>query len=360
MVDWQPFIDFCLKYELMFIIWVQVIFGLLGIGIFYYAFTSRKNPAKQGHPEYFINEFIVGVLFFLAIFTYPFIFNQYLPSAAVRAQVYFHIWDSITVNFICYGTHVLIGNYRKKKKGLKFTREEFNTQFCKDYDDSLWADLQRKWLHALPPVLGLVLLLIARYFEPFLESQGWTSELLVVFMIFSVGIHFLVILTEADLQRFLAMNSLTLFAVEWMSHALRPKELETPTSATIMVLSQLVFLFAPFPVFFTVIWITALSDATASLVGKSFNKLGWAKHKIGNSPKTYAGLIGGCLMTFIIPFLINWLIPFEGASLLLILGMAIAATTAFAFIDVFAKRISDNFLNPMVCGGLIWILYLLF
>ena len=98
-----------------------------------------------------------------------------------------------------------------------------------------------------------------------------------------------------------------------------------------------------------------LSDAIASIVGKTLGR-----NKIGRGPKSYQGLFAGVGMTYAIVLIVNWIFPFEGASFLQVNLMALAAAIGFALVDVFDKKIPDNFLNPMVCGGLIWLVYILF
>jgi dolichol kinase len=360
MVDWQPFIDFCVKYELLFMIWVQVIFGVLGILMIYHAINTRNQPEKKDHPDFFINEMIIGTLLIGLTFIYPFMFNHYVPSPEVRAQLYFHMWDSLTINIILYYNHMFLGQFTKKRLNFNPTYAEFKVQFLKNYKDTLWADIQRKWLHALPPVIAFGLLFVGRKYESFLVANGWTSDLLTIFFIFSVGIHFMVILVESDLMRFHKFHWMSKWSIEWIEHALRPKELDTPTSADIMLLAQMPFIFAPLPVFFATLLITAMSDATASIVGKTASKFGIANKKIGNTNKTFIGLLGGVVMTYGLTIFVHTILPFEGATLLQVHAMGLAAATAFAFIDVFAKRISDNFLNPVICGGLIWLIYLIF
>lgn len=364
MVDFQPFINFCVKYEVLFTVWVQFIFLALGIGVFYYAFKSRKLPDKMGHPEFFKNEILLGILLIGAFIMYPFIFNRVFTDYAiipeVRAQIFFHIWDSLQVNFILYYFHHWYSHMKKSKKGEQQTREDFNKEFLEKYDDSLWADLQRKWLHALPPAIGLTMIYLGNWLDPMLESQGWNGELLALFMIASVGIHFLVILTESDLIRQLKFHWMSKWANEWMMHALRPKELHTPTTANIMIISQMVFLFAPLPVFYAVLLITSVSDATASLVGKFFNRNGWAKHKIGNTNKTFVGLFAGMGSAFFLIYVVEWVVHFPGASPILIFGMAATVALAVGLIDIYARVIYDNFYNPIFTGTIVWLMYWIF
>jgi dolichol kinase len=179
-------------------------------------------------------------------------------------------------------------------------------------------------------------------------------------MIFGVGIHFLIVLTESDIIRLLSPNIFSRFAKEWCQHALRPKEMYTLTTADVMVLSLMPFFFAPFQVFFCVLCITAVSDAMASLVGKTFSRLGWAKIKFKNSNKTLAGLIAGMTSTLLIVILVNILIPFPGASLLKVIAIGLIGAVGFAIIDIYAKVIVDNFWNPIVIGGLVWLTYVIF
>ena len=72
----------------------------------YYAFKTKNNPEKVGHPEFFKNEILISLMFWFLVVAYPFIFDNYMDTI-VKHQVYFHIWDSFTVHYIVWQIYFL-------------------------------------------------------------------------------------------------------------------------------------------------------------------------------------------------------------------------------------------------------------
>jgi dolichol kinase len=354
-VDWTPFIDFCVRYEPLFILWDQVIFALFGCFVLLYSFKSRNDPEKKGHVEYFINDFLVGGLLIALAFCLGNLFDNYVQDPRIRAQIYFHLWNSVNVNFIAFSIHLLISGYNARRVGYHKTYEQFKAEQKRNYKDDLQSDLQRKWLHILPIILSIILMIGGKILDPLMHSVGWTGLLLMSYGIFAVGIHFLIILVESDLIRLRKFNLFGRWAHQWMEKAIRPNELNTLVSGDLIILSIFPFFMNSVSLFLCALWITGLSDAMASIVGKTLGR-----NKIGKGPKTYQGLLAGIGTTYAIVLIINSLFPFAGASFLQINMMALAAAIGFGLVDVFVKKIPDNFMNPMVCGGLIWLVYILF
>jgi dolichol kinase len=342
-----------------FMIVVQIYFSLIAFFTLYYAFKTRKNPEKIEHKEFFINELIMGVMLILFVIIFPFFYDRFNLYPSIKAQIYFHTWDSLTVNILCWGIYFITAYFNNKKYHTSMTFDEFKVKFNGQYKDSLLNDFTRKLLHLIGPPIIVGVFYICQYLGQtgtLAEiAPGWTPDFATIFMIIAIILGFLLALPLSDLIRFYKFPWYDSVGQRWMLKALRPKELDTITSAAPMLLAGLLFASAPSMIFFSACFIACLSDAAACLVGKFWGKI----HPHG-SKKTLEGYIAGFITTFACVLFCNWLVPLPNANTLLVIAMALGASIGFLIVDIYAKTISDNFLNPVVCGIIIWALYLIF
>ena len=91
-----------------------------------------------------------------------------------------------------------------------------------------------------------------------MQSVGWSGLLLMLYGIFAVGIHFLIILVESDLIRMRKFNLFGRWAHNWMEKAIRPNELNTFVSGDLIILSVFPFFMSSVPLFHCALWITGL------------------------------------------------------------------------------------------------------
>ncbi|TFG05631.1 MAG: hypothetical protein EU536_01200 [Promethearchaeota archaeon] len=104
------------------------------------------------------------------------------------------------------------------------------------------------------------------------------------------------------------------------------------------------------------IMVSALADAVATIVG-----ITKGKRHIKGGKKTWEGWIAGFisavllgLMSFVV------LMPLYGGDLLVGILMSIVAAIVFGLIDYFSPPISDNILNPIAIGLVLWGIAFLF
>ena len=87
--------------------------------------------------EYFINDFLVGGLLIALAFCLGNLFDNYVQDPRIRAQIYFHLWNSVNVNFIAFSIHLLISGYNARRVGYHKTYEQFKTEQRQNYKDDL-------------------------------------------------------------------------------------------------------------------------------------------------------------------------------------------------------------------------------
>ena len=163
------------------------------------------------------------------------------------------------------------------------------------------------------------------------------------------------------------------FPARMLSNLYREKEKDTFGPHVYLITGMLfaVLVFPP-PIAMAVIAISALGDATATIVGVTKGK-----HKIRPdvSKKTWEGSIAGMAASFLfgligfiaLAFTIYREPWFEGMSdgLILSIGLIVNAIAVpiFFLIDYYTPKplpLSDNLLNPILIGFTMWGVYLLF
>ncbi|NVM31104.1 MAG: hypothetical protein HWN65_19840 [Candidatus Helarchaeota archaeon] len=161
------------------------------------------------------------------------------------------------------------------------------------------------------------------------------------------------------------------FPARILSNLYREKEKDTFGPHVYLITGMLfVVLVFPPPVAMAVIAVSALGDATATIVGVTKGK-----HEIrpGVSKKTWEGTIAGIVAAFVFGFIgfiaiasapayISYIGTVERG---IIIGLVINAIAlpVFFLIDYYTPKplpLSDNLLNPILVGFTMWGVYLLF
>lgn len=341
--------------SLFFMICVQLYLLSFGCINIRYAIISRKSCEKIQYKEFFNNEIITGVLFLCLGAYYPLLFNG-IPSE-IKFQFYFHLWDSLTVHLLCWKIYLYFSkkNNIKKNRGFPYTIwKQIITGIHKEAEDSK-QNFKRKIMHFLTSAGIIGVYFFSIIIESWLSKFGLTAEYITRYIWAVISIHLIWIMNIQDLLRLTQFDRLGRFATRWLENSIRPKELNTYTSAAIMILSWLPFILGPVQLIISASLIGANSDAMASIIGKKFGRKNFRASK-----KTYAGLITGGLTTILIINLVHSLIPFQNMNIIQVQIISISAAIAFMGIDYFVKNVSDNFLNPIICGSIIWFFMLIF
>ena len=334
----------------------SIIFVSLSIITFIY---TIKNGKEKREKHNFTNEMLIAMLFLFSGILFPFMYgfhSENMPQSTLD-----FLWGStsfILVLEIVVLTSILGKRMLRARRDPEYLASrnyyEFCENFCRDYVYDFKKDVERKFLHLLPVFVIFFFWTVGAILDALgiLAQFGLDNYSFAFWLIITVGFGFVVMFMIADLARLNAYHSIPDWAVAWYSKSVKPQELNTFISSAPLVLSFVPFLFAPFPVFAAVALITAGADAVASLVGKKYGK-----HKFKeDSVKTIEGYVAGGGMTFIIVLLISGVYnQFWAVNIGIVMTMAIVASLLFFLVDsVLSKNITDNILNPILCGLGMW------
>ncbi|MBD3353785.1 MAG: hypothetical protein GF364_20050 [Candidatus Lokiarchaeota archaeon] len=342
-------------FEIIAIIYF-IAFGSINL---YYAFKSKNNPQKKDVPKFFVNEVATAVLWFFIAAIYPFIWDTVTSNPWVKAQLYFHMWDTFTIQLIGWPIHLYFAHRNNLRKNREISYEDWKVIQIEKYNSmdptSLKSDIKRKLQHLLPGLVVVGFYYLALTFEDILLEINWNVMTGTMYFTAAVGITFALLMNIFDLVRLMKWDLLGKFARSWANGALHPDELLTVTTAAPMVLAFVPFFILPQKQFlFAVCLISGISDALACIVGKK-----WGKKRSETSQKTREGYIAGMVSAYLLAMLVNVIYPFSEVGWGIVNIMAIVAAIGFFCVDYFAKYLSDNILNSLACGFGMYIVYLI-
>ncbi|MFX1312171.1 MAG: phosphatidate cytidylyltransferase [Promethearchaeota archaeon] len=324
-----------------------------------YTFKNRKIKIEK---HLFINEILIALLFLIAGFLFPFMYQFHSPDLSQDSLNF--LWLFTSAFFIVemgIWAIILLYNGYITKRNPEILAERDYTKFCEEFDknwnDDLTNEVGRKLLHIFTCfvifffwTLGLILDDLG-----ILTQWGLDNYSFSYWLIITVGYGFVIMFQIGDLARLNKFYLLPKWSKRWYM-SMRQQEQCTFIASTPLVLAFAPFLFVPFPIFGAVALITTGADAAACVIGKKFGKHSLKK----NSNKTIEGFIAGGFVTLLIVLTIPiiyyaWMpIPIEKVIL-----MAILATILFLLVDVSVNYISDNILNPLLTGFGMWLILIL-
>lgn len=332
----------------------------IGISLGFHIITKWKHPEKQPHRW---SEFIEVILFLFQGFQIWFLFDTNSPKERLFSQIFFLL---VSLSFVLlYGLNVL-PNIIKKRRNPHYrensTYEDFLNRMNSKLKQQNWntkqeiqKDLSRKFLHLLQFLGVIIFYMISIRHFPKEISNGISSSEFRNFFYLLVATLFWVLMMIGDMTRMQDWAYLPKWAWKWFEISLDlPKEAWTFNGATPILLANLLWInpVVPLPVFFTAVWVSCISDAAASAVGKHFGK---HPLKIGKFPqKTWEGLIAGFSTTFFGVYVI--MILLSSIPIASCIFVAVAISVLFAIIDLYGTLIGDNLLNSLFSGTLTWIL----
>ncbi|MHA1681878.1 MAG: hypothetical protein ACTSUE_13145 [Promethearchaeota archaeon] len=350
----------------MWSLFTSVLFGIFGIICLKIAYQHYK---KKLSTENIINDVAMGIIFLLCGITFPFMYVLWGTPVSWQETFFLITWV-VLFSFIWFLSYFIIKGYImvKRKPELKESRgytkflEIRKEEFGADPRMRIKMDNNRKVLHLIPVGVICGSFIIAS----FLEMFGVIPLELVVsfglFLIVLIGYAFCTMFMMAEILRLVDdHNHFHLapdWAHQWFRSSITDDEIQSFISSIPIVLCLMPFVFAPVPIFIAVGCVACISDAAASMFGKRFGK---REIKL-NPPKTYAGLIAGGVVTFFSVLVPMAVLPLPPMNLNwgLISLMAAGTSAVFIVIDVFAKYIGDNFLNPLMCGAFMVLFYSFF
>ncbi|UYP47131.1 hypothetical protein NEF87_003416 [Candidatus Lokiarchaeum ossiferum] len=352
------------KYMITLVDWINAFFfWVIGILLFIHTIQRWNFPPKKT-VRY--SELIQGMLFLLMGFYILTLFSQ----NSLFPRILFGIYLSLIIFFL--GLNVFPNVIRKwlnPSFRQEISYESFLTNLRQKYDQQEHAvkadrvkDFSRKILHFFQFAGLLLTHEITQHFESEIISLGISAIGFRNFIYFIVAGLFWIMMVIGDLLRMDHWEFLPKWGWKWYEKSLEPtRESWTLNAATPILLANLTWIhpIVPFQVLLSAAWVSCIADAFASIIGKNFG----THHldKIGiDSKKTYEGLIAGIVSTFLGIWLIFVLYPVSSFSLLIIFGLALVNSIAFAFIDLYSRNVSDNLLNSLMPGSLTWLSIFLF
>ena len=324
---------------------------------------TLKNAKEKKKKKIFLNEIVISFLFLFAGFSFPFLYSYHSTDLTIETINLLWFWSSFILSLEMV---ILIGiitrNAIKSKRDPELMRlrdyEIFKKKVLINWRDDLKGEFGRKILHIFTSsvififwTIGIILSDIG-----FLEIVNLDVYSFSYWWIITIGFGFVIMFQIADLVRLNKAYMLPDWARKWYL-AMRPEELDTIIASTPLVLAFVPFIFVPFPIFAAVALITTVADGLACLIGKKYGSHSLWK----NSKKTIEGFIAGSGSTFIIVIVIMIIYePWINLDLLQIIIMALVAAIMFMVVDLFIEQISDNILNPILTGLVMWVIFILF
>lgn len=222
-------------------------------------------------------------------------------------------------------------------------------------NDDIIKDLSRKLLHVVLLAFVIGLHYFALWYAPVTAQWGLSAIAFRNYLYVIAAFFFVIMFTTADSVRVYKFHLLPDWAIKWYAKSIEPKsEAYTYISSVPFLLTVLLFIHAPIQILFSVAWVSCISDAVASVVGKSYGK-----HKMTNfgryPNKSFEGLLAGAFAAFIGVYLLFEWYPMNnvtGTLLQPILGLVVALV--FVLIDAFSKYIVDNVENTLLPGMVLY------
>jgi CDP-diglyceride synthetase len=349
---------------------------LFSIWSFFYGFAFTVIVIKKalaGDTKHILNEILIIILFFIAAILYPFVFIK--SSINIETQQVLFLISGIIVNLemsILY--FQIFSSYLRCKKDPVFKNENSWDSYVKACLDKekiekqnephhkiTSTDLSRKALHLIPPTIIISIILISFFLDNIgilplwgLDVQGFS-----LWIIFSLGMAFVFMFSTGDLFRLAGhYEMLPIWGRKWFSSAMTREEWGTLTGTIPIALALVPFLFTDLPVLISVTLIATVADASAALVGKLIGRIKLSKNSKYIPNKTVEGHIAGGIVTFGVVFLTAFIFQVDFIKNIVMSGVA---TALFLFVDRYTRNlISDNILNPVICGLGIIIVYSIF
>ncbi len=350
---------------------VTILFIVVGCGLFYYAIKLRKRFPEQHN---FINSILTFILWILAGLVYPILFwtdNMNFELFQVLSTFFICIFTPGLIFFILYYQFQFVV---KKNPGIEARRniENFLNSFDKQEGErnrlgshTLKTDIHRKALHLFPAGLIIFLWIFAVNIWDGLwnanDLWGISGEEFGRFLILTAGYSGILVFAGLDYVRLsFIFENRNLYHLlpdkvsNILGRTMKRNEIYEYTRPAVIALSFTPILFLPFGVFCAATLIATIGDGAASIFGLKFGK----KKTPKSSKKTIIGYIAGFIASFGVSIFALWL--FEPKILLIKkIIISISGALMFFLIDIINLKVDDNILNPIFCGLLMWIVYII-
>ena len=337
----------------------SLIFIGYSILTFIYVIKNRTEKIKN---HLFLNEIIIALLFLMAGFLFPFMFQYNSPFLPLDSLNFLWFLTSLTflIEMGVWLTTLLYNTIISKKNPEIMAERDYNI-YCAEvknrWVDDFKSEFGRKFLHLFTTFVILFFWSLGTILDNLGVLNQWNLDNYSFshWLTITIGLGFVIMFQVADLSRLNKFYMLPNWAKRWFL-SMRPEELNTFVASTPMVLSLIPFIFAPFPILASVALITTGADAAACLIGKKYGT-----HRLKkDSNKTIEGFITGGVSSFLIVLIMmNLYHVWMPVSFIKIFLMATVSGVLFLLVDFFANHVSDNILNPILTGFGMWLIFLL-
>ena len=349
---------------------VTILFIIVGSGLLYYAIKLKKKFTVEHN---LMNSILTFLLWITAGLVYPFFFST--NNSNIR------FFQTLSTLFICIFTPgiiflILYYQYQYVVKVNPNIKSSRNLEaFLKNYNNrrelrdqktiDISTDLHRKALHLFPAGVIILLWIFANYIWDGVwnadDLWGITGVDYGTFLILTTGYSGILVFGALDYIRLsFVFENRNLYHLlpdnvsKILGKTMKRNEIYEYTRPVVIALSFIPIFFLPFGIFCAAILIATIGDGAASIFGLKFGKKNFPK----SSKKTIIGYIAGFIASFGVSVFALWL--FESELLLIkIMLISISGALLFFFIDLINLKVDDNILNPIFCGLLMWIIYII-
>lgn len=347
----------------MIIFWLNACF-LWFLGIIFTIHTI-KNWNSEGKKQHRASESVEILLFFIMGYYLLRLFSYQNELTNLL------MWSLFLFNFfiLLFFLGNVVPNYLKKRSNPNFRKrvsyQRFieklqieSSQHDKNKSKERITDYSRKILHLLQFAGLIIVHYLAFSYAPVLNDMGITPIELRNYIYFYVACFFWIMMLIGDLTRMECFKCLPKWAFIWYKSSLNVEREQWTVNAVIPILLANLFWINPlFPtyVFFMAVFVSCISDAVASFVGKEFGKRRWNKLAYFQK-KTQEGTLTAAFITIIGCLAIVLLVPSISLPLWYIIVVPIGNAIIFIIIDMYGHFLSDNLLNSMITGAFSWIM----
>ena len=349
---------------------VTILFIVVGCGLLYYAIKLKKKFTEEHN---FISSILTFLLWITAGLVYPLFFltnNLNLRFFQTLSTLFICIFTPGIIFLILYYQYkyvVKINPDIKSRRNLETFLKNYNnrSEISDQKTSDIKTDLHRKALHLFPAGIIILLWIFANYIWDGLwnadDLWGISGEEFGRFLILTAGYSGILVFAGLDYVRLsFIFENRNLYHLlpdnvsNILGKTMKRNEIYEYTRPAVIALSFTPILFLPFGVFCAATLIATIGDGAASIFGLKFGKKNFPK----TSKKTIIGYIAGFIASFGVSIFALWL--FEPKILLIKkIIISISGALMFFLIDIINLKVDDNILNPIFCGLLMWIVYII-
>jgi len=284
----------------------------------------------------------------------------YMLLAFIISNLWVHLFNMLPTYLKVKRNPSLVDNDPVLTRNYTVFLKELDEKYKKDNSKDILKDLSRKALHFILLALVIGIHEMSFRMEATVTEWGLTPLAFRNFLYVLAAMFFVFMFTTGDLYRQYAFQYIPQWGRKWYGKSLEARtEAHTLISSVPFLLTLMLFVKAQVHVLFAAAIVSAVADAMASMVGKSFGK-----HKMihfGVYPeKSYEGLIAGALSAFIGIIVLFHYYPVTGAFPGISIVIAFVCALVFIYTDAYSRYLCDNITNSLFPGLATWLILYFF